>query len=235
MIYLTGDTHGDIDWSKINTKNWPEQKQLTKNDYLIIVGDVAMRWFDTLPNGELNRTDKYTIDYYNKKKCTTLFIDGNHENHNALDSYPVTEWHGGKVHQLADSVYHLMRGQVFDIDGLKFFTMGGARSTDIYSRKENISWWAREIPSREELQEGIDNLEKVDFKVDYVLTHCCGTSLMSQLVYSYDSDTLTSFFDHLEFDFGLQFKHWYFGHYHRDKKLDDKHTCLYDSIVKLGE
>lgn len=235
MIYLTGDTHGDIDWSKINTTNWPEQKQLTKNDYLIIVGDVAMRWFDTLPNGELNKTDKYTIDYYNKKNCTTLFIDGNHENHNALDSYPVTEWRGGKVHQLADSVYHLMRGQVFDIDGLKFFTMGGANSIDKYSRKENISWWAREMPSQEELQEGIDNLEKVDFKVDYVLTHCCGTSLISQLVYSYDSDTLTSFFDHLEFDFGLQFKHWYFGHYHRDKKLDDKHTCLYNSIVKLGE
>jgi len=235
MIYLTGDTHGDIDWSKINTTNWPEQKQLTKNDYLIIVGDVAMRWFDTLPNGELNKTDKYTIDYYNKKNFTTLFIDGNHENHNALDSYPVTEWHGGKVHQLADSVYHLMRGQVFDIDGLKFFTMGGATSIDKYNRKENISWWAREMPSQEELQEGIDNLEKVDFKVDYVLTHCCGTSLISQLIYSYDSDTLTSFFDHLEFDFGLQFKHWYFGHYHRDKKLDDKHTCLYNSIVKLGE
>ena len=235
MIYLTGDTHGDIDWSKINTTNWPEQKQLTKNDYLIIVGDVAMRWFDTLPNGELNKTDKYTIDYYNKKNFTTLFIDGNHENHNALDSYSVTEWHGGKVHQLADSVYHLMRGQVFDIDGLKFFTMGGANSIDKYSRKENISWWAREMPSQEELQEGIDNLEKVDFKVDYVLTHCCGTSLISQLIYSYDSDTLTSFFDHLEFDFGLQFKHWYFGHYHRDKKLDDKHTCLYNSIVKLGE
>ncbi len=235
MIYLTGDTHGDIDWSKINTTNWPEQKQLTKNDYLIIVGDVAMRWFDTLPNGELNKTDKYTIDYYNKKNFTTLFIDGNHENHNALDSYSVIEWHGGKVHQLADSVYHLMRGQVFDIDGLKFFTMGGANSIDKYSRKENISWWAREMPSQEELQEGIDNLEKVDFKVDYVLTHCCGTSLISQLIYSYDSDTLTSFFDHLEFDFGLQFKHWYFGHYHRDKKLDDKHTCLYNSIVKLGE
>ena len=226
MIFCTGDIHGDP--RRLNTECFPEQKEMSKDDYVIILGDFGLVWANT-------KDEKYWLDWLEKKSFTTLFIDGNHENHNALDSYPVTEWRGGKVHQLADSVYHLIRGQVFDIDGLKFFTMGGANSTDKYSRKENISWWAREMPSQEELQEGIDNLEKVDFKVDYILTHCCGTSLLPQLVYSYDSDTLTSFFDHLEFDFGLEFKHWYFGHYHRDKKLDDKHTCLYNSIVKLGE
>lgn len=27
------------------------------------------------------------------------------------------EWHGGKVHELRPHVLHLMRGQVFEIDG----------------------------------------------------------------------------------------------------------------------
>lgn len=40
-----------------------------------------------------------------------------------LDSYPVEEWHGGKVHFIKPSVIHLMRGQVFDIDDLKFLLL----------------------------------------------------------------------------------------------------------------
>ena len=48
-----------------------------------------------------------------------------------LSAYPITEWNGGKVHKIADNIIHLMRGQVFDIDGIRFFTMGGASSHDI--------------------------------------------------------------------------------------------------------
>lgn len=234
MIYITGDTHGDYDWAKLNTTNWPEQKSLTKDDYLIICGDVAMRWFDTKPDGSLHPQDKYVIKWYEDKPFTTLFVDGNHENFNALSEYPVTEWNGGKVHQISDSVYHLMRGQVFTIDGKTFFTMGGATSIDKYRREENVSWWEAEMPSREELEEGIANLEKYNFQVDYVITHCCGTSLISVLLpFGGESDTLTSYFDHLELNFKLDFTHWYFGHYHEDRRVDSKHTCLYQNVERL--
>ncbi len=233
-IFITGDTHGDIDRSKINTREWPEQKKLTKDDFLIIVGDVAMRWYDTKPDGSLVGYDRNMIKWYENKTFTTLFIDGNHENHNALNAYPVTEWHGGKVHQISDSVYHLMRGQVYDIDGLSFFTMGGADSVDKYHRVINVSWWENEMPSKAEYEEAMNNLEKHNMKVDYVITHCCGTSLLPMLFTAhFDRDTLTQFFDHLEFDFGLQFKHWYFGHHHQDIKIDDSHTCLYQRIIQI--
>lgn len=236
MIYVTGDTHGDYDWSKLNTTNWPEQKSLNKSDYLIICGDVAVRWFDTRPYGSLHPQDKYIIEWYENKPFTTLFVDGNHENFNALYEYPVTEWNGGKVHQISDSVYHLMRGQVFTIDGKTFFTMGGAASIDKYRREENVSWWDAEMPNREELEEGIANLEKYNFKVDYVVTHCCGTSLIPALLpFGGESDTLTSYFDHLELDFKLDFTHWYFGHYHKDRQIDSKHTCLYQNVEKLDD
>ena len=44
MIYLTADTHGQIDIDKITVKKWPIQKQLNRNDYLIICGDMGLIW-----------------------------------------------------------------------------------------------------------------------------------------------------------------------------------------------
>ena len=72
--------------------------------------------------------------------------------------------------------------------------------------------------------------------VDYVLTHCCGTSYLNDLFTAhFDQDELTQFLNHLEFDFGLKFKHWYFGHHHQDKQIDEKHTCLYQNIIEIKE
>lgn len=45
---------------------------------------------------------------------------------------------------------HLMRGQVYDIDGYRIFTMGGAASTDCLYWKEGVNWWQEEMPSEEE-------------------------------------------------------------------------------------
>lgn len=180
------------------------------------------------------RHDRSVQDYWDKMPWTTLFIDGNHENHAALDSYPVEEWHGGKIHRITDSIIHLMRGQIYEIGGFSFFTLGGADSIDKYNRTIGKSWWAEELPFKEEYDEAMSNLEKHDMTVDYVITHCCGTSLLPMLcTFHFEEDELTRFFDHLEFDFGLNFKHWYFGHHHWDKKIDDKHTCLYEKIERI--
>ena len=42
-----------------------------------------------------------------------------------------TKWHGGKVHRIRPHVLHLMRGQIYELEGYRFFTMGGAKSHDI--------------------------------------------------------------------------------------------------------
>ncbi len=41
MIYITGDTHIPVDISKLYTKRFPAQKDLSKNDYLIICSDLG--------------------------------------------------------------------------------------------------------------------------------------------------------------------------------------------------
>ena len=48
-----------------------------------------------------------------------------------MSKYPTEEWNGGKIQRIRPHVIHLMRGQVFDLQGYSFFTMGGARSHDI--------------------------------------------------------------------------------------------------------
>ena len=227
MIYITGDTHGTEDWEKLSEGNFLEQEYMHPDiDFVIVTGDFGGVWGD--------EDDDYVLKFYNSRNFTTLFIDGNHENHDLLDKYPVEEWHGGKVHKISDSIIHLMRGQVFNLEGFTIFTMGGAESTDKQYRKEGESWWAREMPSDEEYKEAIENLRKVNFKVDVVLTHCAPEGYIGKEMNGFvdrSGNRLTRFLDSLIVDCGLEFKHWYFGHYHMN--MDWENFSLVFSSVKL--
>lgn len=221
-IFITGDTHNVIDWDKLNNENFPEQEELTKDDLVIITGDAGIVW-------DKSNQDKFVQDEYAKRNFTTAFVDGNHENHDALDKYPVEIWNGGKIHRIKDSVIHLMRGQVYTINDKTFFTMGGAESTDKAWRKEGESWWARELPSNDEYAEAISNLSQYDFKVDYVITHCAPEGTLG--IWRKENK-LTLFFDALIDDYHLQFDSWFCGHYHMDV-IDKKVAILYQSIINI--
>ena len=222
MIYVTGDTHREIDISKLNTRRWSEQKTLTKSDYLIICGDFGCVW-------DGSGQDEYWLDWYESKPFTTLFVDGNHENFALLNAYPVVEIFGGKAHQLRPSVYHLMRGEVFALDGKKLFAMGGAQSTDKEHRKEGVSWWAEELPSESEYQSALSNLDKHEWRVDYVLTHCAPDSIQYLLAHWYKRDKITNFLETVRQD--LHFDKWFFGHYHVDRTLNENFVSVYDKIL----
>lgn len=161
-----------------------------------------------------------------------LLMVSNHENHDALDAYPVEFWNGGKVHKISDSIIHLMRGQVFTIEGKKFFTMGGAESHDKIYRKEGISWWPREMPSNDEYEEGLANLDKVNNQVDYILSHSAPTTVLTSINPTYKTDAVTRYLETVRQN--VKFGWHYFGHYHIDKDfLNYKATCLYNNIIKI--
>lgn len=222
-IFITGDTHQSIDIFKLNAQNFPVQKELTKEDFLIVCGDFGMIWSNS-------EEEMWWRNWLDERNFTTLFVDGNHENFELLKTFPVTEWNGGKVQLINDSIIHLMRGQVYTINGKKFFTMGGATSIDKQFRIEGKSWWEEEIPSKEEFDEALDNLEKHNFEVDYVITHTASNNIMKEMCYIKENNPLNSFFNMLEDD--LKFKHWYFGHFHDDLDFE-KHTLLYNRVIEL--
>lgn len=224
MIYITGDTHGPIDIHKLN-KRYFDDSTLTKDDYLIICGDFGLVW-DNSPE------EKYWLDWLNEKNYTTLFIDGNHENHSLLNSYPIETWSGGKVHKIRNSILHLMRGQVFTIDNHTFFTMGGAASVDKDWRTPGKSWWPEEMPNEEEHTEANLNLYNYENEVDYIITHTAPTSIVNQLIPEIKPpDRLTDFLEDIKKS--IKYKHWYFGHFHDDQDIDEKHTLLYYNIIPL--
>lgn len=222
-IILAGDTHGLVDLDKI-TNYFEVNDEYTRDDYLIILGDAGVLW-----NGIEDKDVQNTL---NNLPVTTLWIDGNHENFDLLDEYPDEMWHGGRVHFITDSIIHLARGQVFEIDGKTFFTFGGGNSIDKHLRQLGLSWWPEEMPSNYEYDEGLNNLEKVDWKVDYVLTHTCPEYIANQLVtYTYPGEeTLQRYLNVIAED--LEFEEWYFGHWHMDESVEN-FRCLYNDIVEL--
>ena len=144
---------------------------MTKRDIVICTGDFGGVWFG-------DGRDEAALDWLESLPFTLAFVCGNHENYDALERYPVKDWHGGKVHRIRSHVLHLMHGQVFELEGYHFFTMGGAKSHDTedgilepgapdFERKllmlqrkpraryriNHISWWAQEMPSEEEYAE----------------------------------------------------------------------------------
>ena len=221
-IFITGDTHGDIDFHKLNTENFPVEG-LTRDDYVIVCGDMGVVWG--------SNSDRYMQKWWESKPWTTLFVDGNHENFHKLYEYPVEEWHGGKIHRIMPHVYHLMRGQIFDIDGHSFFTMGGAASHDKWARKLNVSWWEEELPSEQEMEEARCNLDTIDYKVDYIITHCLPASLLPFVVWNGDQDSATIFLE--EVFNKVKYRHWYCGHYHKDIDIPFRMSIMYQSVKEI--
>ena len=250
MIYVTGDTHGEFG-GRFNVKNFPEQKDLTKDDYVIICGDFGGIWDVEAES----KSERYWLDWFAERPYTLLFVDGNHENFDRLYAYPVKEWHGGCVHEIRPSVLHLMRGQTFEICGKKIFAFGGASSHDIsggilekddpyFKRKKrrlerdwqpyrinHISWWQEELPNQEEMDEGLKNLEKHDFTVDYIITHCAATDTQNLLKPQNGVDIMTEYLQKIKNT--VQYEKWFFGHYHTDRMINEKERVFSTEIVRI--
>ena len=227
MIYVTGDTHGII--SRFDD---PRLRKLKQGDTLIICGDFGFLW-----NG--SKEEINVLKKLSKKKYNICFVDGTHENFDMLNSIKIKKWNGGKVHHIASNIFHLMRGQVFEIEGTKIFTMGGGESPDIDIRFEMETWSDLEIPTREELVEGVENLQKYGGKIDLVITHEPPAKIKDFLMLHSGSDaSITAINTYLEDVSRIcKFKHWYFGSLHMDKFISSSHTCVFNNIInaKTGE
>lgn len=258
-IYVCGDIHGK---PKDRFKSWlfPEGKDLTRDDYVVILGD-----FGLLFNykGE-TKEERYWLDWLEDKPWTTLFIDGNHENFDRLDALPVEDWNGGKVSYVRPHIIHLKRGYVFNIDGCKCFCMGGARSHDIQDgilelddprlktwskdyfklfRINKVSWWEQEMPNEKEFIQAWKSLEANNYEVDFIFSHCASTRTENMMRtcgvlpigIDKEPDALNLFFTELEEK--IKYKQHHFGHYHFDLQIPGcggKQFLHYEYIERIN-
>ena len=183
-------------------------------------------------------------------------MDGNHENYDLLKTYPVEQWKGGNVQFIAPDIIHLMRGQIFEIEGLRFFTFGGARSHDIsggilelddleFKRKKkeldhgwepyrinHLSWWKEEMPDKNEFEEGLRSLDRCGWNVDIIVSHCCASSIQQEVCGDRcEKDELTEYFEMIMGR--CEFGKWLFGHYHENRNVGKRFAVLYEQIVRV--
>lgn len=248
MLYVVGDTHGGIDVGKLVKWSLFEFTKIKEDDYLIICGDFGFIW-----EKKETKNEREQLDWLDKiLPCKVLFVDGNHENFDRLNAMDEYLWHGGKIHKIRDSIFHLMRGQVFEIEGKKIFTMGGAPSADKAQRiakedkyfayhpeeeRYSFLWWAQELFSDDDIAEAEYNLAKHNKKVDYIITHCAPYQVEEGNFHFYRdgwgaySTRNQRYLDILK---GVvNYEKWYCGHYHVDRWLDKKIRCIYNDIVPL--
>ncbi len=224
MIYIVSDIHGHIrlEWLKaqLNTLS------LAESDYLIILGDAGMIWSET--------EHLEVCEYYENLPCKTLFLDGNHENFDLIYEYPIKEFCGGLTHQISGKLFHLMRGEIYSIDGKTFFVFGGGFSVKKLTGSSPIYVWKQEMPNKEEYENGIQHLKNTGFSVDYVLTHVAPTQVAEAIgVKLVPEEIILN--DYLQnISEKLNYKKWYFGHHHKDAH-SGSFVGVFESVLRLGE
>ena len=135
MVYLTGDTHGELDRFKHGRLRW-----LGKRDIVVVLGDFGFVW-------DGSKEEQKKLDWLRKRSYTLLFLDGAHENYDLLAQYPVEERFGGRVQALGGNVYHVCRGSVLELEGKNISVLAAPRAPTRKSGRPGTTGGRRRCPA----------------------------------------------------------------------------------------
>lgn len=140
-VLVAGDVHGNRRWigtlCKLARRHGCE--------VILQVGD-----FGYWPHTDDGRRFLAHVDWHAERngiECV-YWIDGNHENHDALSAVVVGI--NGSV-EISERCRYLPRGVRWTWSGVRFGALGGAFSVDWRERVVGESWWEGECPTRADL------------------------------------------------------------------------------------
>lgn len=220
MIYVTGDTHGELDRFKKHKIN-----RLKKGDTLIVCGD-----FGFVYNG--SEQEAKSLRWLGKRRYNILFIDGAHDRMELLEQYELCDFSGAPARRINDRVYMLLRGNVYTIEDKKIFAFGSGLSESYNMVSDIMSSEAGTLPTTEDTENGIKNLKEADNAVDYVITYDAPVSAKGYIG-EYNNNGLNTYLE--EILKNINFKCWYFGRYHKDKAPTRLFRAIYDDVLPLYE
>lgn len=217
MIYVTGDIHGDNGRFKVVSK-----AKIKKGDTLLICGDFGFIW-----DGSKKETNH--LKWIGKRKYNIAFVDGYNDNLDLIKKYPQSDWNGGKVYSISGKLKMLKRGEVYCIDGKNVLAFGGGDSIE---REHDTAKDADKLPTSDEIDNAILNLEKCGNKVDIILTHDAPAKV--KLFIDMENNEVSHLHTFLEkISKTVKFKQWYFGKYHQNKIIPPCYRMIFNDIVKV--
>lgn len=220
MIYVTGDLHGDLTRFKKR-----KIKRLKKDDTLIVCGDFGFIYDE-------DKKEEKALKWLSKRKYNILFVDGAHDKVELLDKYELCDFCGAPARKINDRVYMLLRGEVYTIEDKTIFAFGSGLSESYNIISDIMSSDAGSLPTTEETENGLKNLEAVENTVDYVITYDAPVSAKTYIGES-NHNGLNTYFEQL---YKLvNFKCWYFGRYHKDKAVTRLFKAVYEDVLPICE
>lgn len=225
-LFITGDTHGGLDMSKLNSRHF-NCSGLTKDDILVIMGDAGFIWADSAQ-------ERFWQKFLADKPWTTFCVLGNHENYDRIEQLPTATFGGEMCYKVNDSIYYAMSGKVYELCGKKCLIINGADSHDIFVdgkryRHEGISWWPQEQITEEDIAVAEINLEKAGGTVDFIFTHTGGVETCNYIGYE---PTISDKRLQRILDKAIYEKH-FCGHYHKDMNTPGA-RIIYDDLMMIA-
>lgn len=221
MIYFTGDTHGDFERLSKNALG-----MMKPHDTLIVCGDFGFIWTDS-------KQEQKILTKLSKRPYNICLVDGTHENFESLSAYSTVLWNGGLAHKIRDNIFHLMRGEIYEIEGKKIFTMGGGEDPDMELQEDEEITTHKEIPTSQDMMNGVNNMERYQYKVDYIVTHEPPAKTRDFLLLSSNEilrvTALGAYLDELSQQ--TEYSRWFFGSMHIDRFISDSQVALFKNIV----
>lgn len=219
MIYVTGDTHGEMSRFGVS-----QMKKVRAGDTVLVCGDFGFIW-------DGNKQEEKNLRKLGNRKYRILFVDGTHENFDLLKKYPEVDFCGGRAQHICGNLYHLTRGQVYEIEGKTIFAFGGGESEERQMRMEANRWWACEMPDLEEMREGVRNLKSAGMRVDYIITHSPPPGITNGAPEK--ASQLDAYFEQLIKQ--VRYEKWFFGSLHIDRKVTYKNFSVFQGLLPAWE
>ena len=220
MLYVTGDLHGDV-------SRLAHTRKLKKGDTLLVLGDFGVLWYG-------DKRDARTLKWLKRRKYTILFLDGVHENYDLLEAVEEAEFGGAPAGKVADNIFHLLRGEIYEIEGKTVFAFGGG---DAESEREfrADTHFEQGMPSGDDMSRGYENLAAVGNKVDIMATHSPSGKANGYFAARHgESARLRGVHVYLNrLEEIVTFDHWYFGSLHADRPCGSRHTAVFEEILKV--
>ena len=231
-LFITGDRHGCFD----DLEYFCQENDTTEGDALIILGDAGILYY-----GENRAREKNLKAWLSRLPITLLCVRGNHEARpQDRKNMLCRDFCGGKAYyeEACPNVLHLTDGGAYQICGKTVLSIGGAYSVDKERRLAmNYMWFENEELSLVEMERIYADLLAASLHYDLILTHTCPEKWIPTDMFiggidqSKVSRRMEIFLEDVENI--TDYEHWYFGHYHGNRDINDKAIMLYQEIRRL--